>query len=829
MEISEIHRIYCANENKFDEKLFDSVSSKNELYLYAENIVESRKLSDYPFCAEIIVYLFEDSDQFSKLLKGFLLLGLQFDLFQIIYQKIDGNPDISYRLFMRSIDVPDAKCIVPGIILSGTVDKYAEAREWFESNLKSGNDVYKRCLLKTLELLFKLQYNEEQSDYFVGLAENIDDSYILLDSWGYFFILHKLFQIDPDRFENRVISKICDKNTAKSYISVINRDGVFSQKGLEKALSILEKESPLDWDLEEGLVKLYSQNPGFVVDIFRNRLQLWKSTNIFPEGHLESFKEIGITPILEMIEEEIDKGNVLAILMCSYNFITLFSNIQEAVDWCEKWKKDPKKRISVLELLRLIISGNLEKTIDKSINSAIGIVIEIAKEYNIDYNKSTKHINKTSDPSINDEDKLKGLCGIDIIFDRINREKIDIEQLKINLNNAPSVKKYLSESYLIESAESEEPHPFAYLFSHKPKDGTALTPEQSYWELVFKRLDEKSIINSKKKRELKDITNILSTLVEFNIFFKLLDKFDIEVEPSIPELIGKKLEAKLTHKSSGESAYLEIFMLEEPIEAKYSPGGFYSTKPKLKYSLNAKFKKQFGKGEIDLSLPLIVIADYRYQIDFNMYADSLYGESYCAAKVYPDKGYVEEGIKRKSDGFFKISGTDVISAIAVLYKPEFGGVSLYNGAIHSHPNPKHPLSPKTWIDLRDLLYGDNARKSIRSLDIIDGIDEEKAELLYSNGIDSIYYLALVDLSHYSIDGISSEELKYFQDEARRMLSAKSSDSIKCLKDINPDIILILKENGIERITQLRAVDKPDEIQGSDWEPLIEEAENIFNL
>lgn len=321
----------------------------------------------------------------------------------------------------------------------------------------------------------------------------------------------------------------------------------------------------------------------------------------------------------------------------------------------------------------------------------------------------------------------------------------------------------------------------------------------------------------------------MSTLVEFNIFLKLLDKFDIEVEPPIIALPRKKLEAKLTNKKSGDSTYLEIFMLDESIDVKYSSGGFYFIKPKLKYSLKTKFEKQFGEGKKDLSLPLIVIADYRTKIDFHSYLDSLYGKAYFAGRVDPIKGFIEEGIKREDDGFFEISNTDVISAIAVVHKNEFGGFEHYEGAIHSHPSPKYPLNPKIWVDIRDALYGDNARKSILSLHTIDGVDENIADLLYSSGIDSIYHLTLVDLSYYLIDGIPSEKLKEFQDEAKRMLNARRVDSIKCLKDINPDIISILEEKGIRKITQLRASDKPAEVQDSDWKSLIDEAEIIFHL
>lgn len=89
-----------------------------------------------------------------------------------------------------------------------------------------------------------------------------------------------------------------------------------------------------------------------------------------------------------------------------------------------------------------------------------------------------------------------------------------------------------------------------------------------------------------------------------------------------------------------------------------------------------------------------------------------------------------------------------------------------------------------------------------------GIDEKLARLLFANGVEDLGILASIQENEFVIEDMPWEELSQLQKEARRVIGAISTGSIRFLKGIDKQTYTILESNGIYLITKLLEQEVP---------------------
>jgi len=143
-------------------------------------------------------------------------------------------------------------------------------------------------------------------------------------------------------------------------------------------------------------------------------------------------------------------------------------------------------------------------------------------------------------------------------------------------------------------------------------------------------------------------------------------------------------------------------------------------------------------------------------------------------------------------------------------------------------NPRNPLNREIRLRIRDALFGDNENSDWKSLTKIEEINQEMAKRLHDNGIEDLGILAIASDEELKIKGFNSGELKKFQNDARRIISALSTGSIRFLKGIDNGTYKLLTEKGIYLITQiLEKTDNPEGITPSKWDEIVKDGEAIM--
>ncbi|NPV50555.1 MAG: hypothetical protein HPY60_05085 [Candidatus Methanofastidiosum sp.] len=614
-----------------------------------------------------------------------------------------------------------------------------------------------------------------------------------------------------------------DCNTALSFINYIRFREGFPIELIKKAVIIIEREYKNHPFIDDALGLIYKGDSKFVVDRLRTRLNEKSRYTLANEMLKLKIKEVGVTPVIRMFEEEIDKNNSRMIYFGERELNDFLGSGQDSIEWCEKWKGDERKESVVLRLLQDILTDLINYNPSDIRNRAISLVREFGVNKGLDYEDITKNINLGKDHNEGakyKEDTLKALEVINHILYPLPR--INVDTLKKNLEKYPYICKAIGKDWLIRNATSKKPHLLAHIYSSESKNNVY----QLYWERVFKILDRYKIeINIKK---LQDIENARFILAEAEVFSRLAPTFKINKEPDIKEFGRSKLEAKIEY--NGQSALIEVATVEELLEFKVS--GQISCIPgrKTKNILMGKFRKQLKNGKVDPGIPVIFILCLGADKDFLDVESAIYGILKANFVTNAETlEVVEEGLKREEGSFYKEEHSDIVTAVAAYTRDYYKSDSLV-GRIFFPPNyiiSKNPIGREFRLRLRDALFGKSENSDWQSLTKIKGINKEMARILHAQGIEDIEELAISKAEDFSIEGYGTDEIKEFQKEAMRVIQAISRGSIRYLKGIDKHTYDVLVNKKIYLISKLLELkEKPENIDSDIWIQIIEDAERI---
>lgn len=191
---------------------------------------------------------------------------------------------------------------------------------------------------------------------------------------------------------------------------------------------------------------------------------------------------------------------------------------------------------------------------------------------------------------------------------------------------------------------------------------------------------------------------------------------------------------------------------------------------------------------------------------------------------------VEQGDTRIENSFYEEENSDIVTTIAA-YKRDYSKKDSLIGRLYHPPyqvNPRNPLDREIRLRIRDALFGDNENSDWKSLTKIEEINQEMAKRLHDNGIEDLGILAIASDEELEIKGFNIGELKKFQNDARRIINALSTGSIRFLKGIDNGTYKLLTEKGIYLITQiLEKTNNPEGITPSKWDEIVKDGEAIM--
>ncbi|MFQ6073221.1 MAG: hypothetical protein ACE5KT_11065, partial [Methanosarcinales archaeon] len=171
----------------------------------------------------------------------------------------------------------------------------------------------------------------------------------------------------------------------------------------------------------------------------------------------------------------------------------------------------------------------------------------------------------------------------------------------------------------------------------------------------------------------------------------------------------------------------------------------------------------------------------------------------------------------------------IVTAIAA-YKRDYARKDPLVGRLYRPPYQmvsRNPLSREFRLRLRNALFGESEDSSWQSLLKIEGIDEDMAKKLYANGIEDLGTLAIATDEELQIEGLDVQQLKEFWEEAKRIISALATGSIRFLKGIDQTTYDSLTKKGIYLITQImKLTEIPEGMSSSTWSVMIEDAKRI---
>jgi len=625
---------------------------------------------------------------------------------------------------------------------------------------------------------------------------------------------------------------------------------------LKKAVQIIESETPENMIIDKAFARIYEEDKNYVIARLRERLIESNRVRIAGIVLAYAIQKMDYFPVIQMLEEEIDNGNHKIIYSGEYILEEFFPSKQEWLKWCKKWKDDKRKREVILRSLGRILTELMNYQPSSIRNEAIALVKEFANREGLDYEEETKKINLGKDSHEGAEHKestIRALCIIKrLLYPPV---QIDSENLRENLNNYPYLSKAIGSEWLVKNANTKHPHLLAYIYKRKiehDKVGELLEMLESeknenkklqialqydsivqslgtqlYWEQVFKTLDEYNMNIPKSK--LRDMDNAESILAEAEVIARLAPYFKVKLEPDITEFRPKKLDAKIEY--NGQEALIEIAFVKERIELDVAHGGIWLPGGKIKSVLHSKFKTQLKEGKVNPKIPVIIILCLDNFLDDYEVENAIYGQLQIHFGIRTDhQQIVEDGSTRANNSFYEIEGTDIVTAIAA-YKRNYTKKDPLIGKLYRPPlwiTPKNPINKELRIRLRNALFGDSENSNWQSLLKIKGIDEDIAKKLYADGIEDLGVLAMATDDELQIGNFDIQTMKELQKEAKRIINAQMTGSIRFLKGINRDNYNLLAKEGVYLIKQvLELADVPKGIESSVWEEIIEDAQRIM--
>lgn len=845
------------DKEKIQEYL-DNKSNEDLLELFA-HIIENNPFLYEPAIEIIVSRLYSDDEGFVRLLcklientSSDLACGKIIEPIEEIALKQQGKT-LAITKKMTNLGIRPGIC--SGIIISPLLGQSIVDKEII-LNLKSDNPVLQRHSLVAICNSF-IRKDKEASKLFITklleVAENVDqdNTDILIQC------LVRAFLIDKDSVLPILKGEIEQRDyiAAATYIRTTQYRKDFPLSLLKKALQIIEAETPENEMIDDALAQIYEEDQSFVVERLRERLREGGRVRL-AGGMLEhNIKRVGPSPVIQMLEEEIDKGNPRMIHLGESILEDFFTSKQEWVEWCKKWKDHERKETVVLRSLAKILTDLMNYQPSEIRDTVISIVKEFVKKKGLDYDEITKGINLGRDSHKGAEYKEATIKALQVINPILHPAiQIDTEVLKRNLKNYPYLSEAIGAEWLVRKAKSTSPHLLAYIYGREQdyakmdelaKEFESERDEKkrwwiarqynsiahrvqecSYWERVFKTLDEHDLKMPCSK--LKDQDNAESFLAEAEVLARLAPHFKVESEPDIEEFRPKKLDAKI--EFNGQQALIEVAVVKERIELDVAHGGVSLPGGKVKSVLLTKFKRQLKEGTPDPKVPVILVLCLQNVLDDYEVEDAIYGQLQFQLKTRTDtQQIVEERSIRADNSFYEVENSDIVTAIAA-YKRDYARKDPLVGRLYRPPYqmvPRNPLIREFRLKLRNALFGESEDSSWQSLLKIEGIDEDMAKKLHANGIEDLGTLAIATEEELQIEGFDVQQLQEFPMDARRIISALATGSIRFLKGIDQTTYDLLTKRGIYLITQImKLTEIPEGMNSSTWSVMIEDAKRI---
>jgi len=808
----------------------------------------------------IVNKLYSNNETFVKLLCS-LIEKTAFDpafgkFINPIKKVASNNPEKTVEIVKKIIDLKIGDGLCSGIIISpllgdGTVN------DEIISHLKS-NDLFlqKHSLVAIREFLITKSDTENIKsliENFIRVVENIDqeNTGILIQCLIDAFLIDResVLPVLEREIERRgYLAAIVYANNAS-----FRRELPISL--LKKAVQIIESENPENEIVDRALARIYEEDKEYVINKLRERLRESDRVRIAGDMLIYAIQK-DYSAVIQMLEEEIDNRNYKMVYFGEHILEEFFPSKKEWLDWCKKWKDDERKREVILRSLGEILTELMDYQPSTIRDEAIALVKEFASKEGIDYEEETKKISLGKDTHKGAKYKELTIKALYVIKNLLHPPvQIDTEILRENLKNYPYLSEAIGADWLIKNANSKRPHLLAYIYSEKvdcekiselskklesEKDENkklqiALQYErlvhtlsaQRYWEQVFKTLDEYDLKIPKSK--LRDLENAESVLAEVEVIARLAPHFKVEIEPDIPELRPKRLDAKI--EFNGQECLIEVAVVKERIEVEISYGVIGIPGGKVKNVLLTKFRNQLKEGKVDPKMPIVFVFCLDNVLDSYEVENAIYGQLQFRFKMRTDtKQIIEEGATRDENSFYEIEGTNIVTAIAA-YKRDYTKKDPLVGKLYQPPPSvasKNPLTRKFRVKLRNALFGESECSNWRSLLKIEGIDEDMAKKLYASGIEDLGVLAMATDEDLKIESFDIQKMKEFQREAMRVINALATNSIMFLKEINQDMYDILVKNNIYLIKQIvELTEAPEGIDSAVWKKIREDAKRIM--
>ena len=826
-------KILKDNDRDYIDEQLDELS-RNDLYDLANKFSESPSQFNYALMSTLN-RLFDDTPEFVRTLSKFFENCPDFacepQYKHLIEEKAVEKPYLAFPLVKSMLHLGDTPGVSSGIILSLLVEEMGEAMDFMISGMYSEDIPSQRCSLVALNTLLHDTETRNQNEY-LDLLKKIAPFISPENTHFLILCLQCAFEEDADDFKPILESEIIRRgaDAASIYIRFVRDGSETSTPIVQKAVEILESTVPDSRYIDVGLAKIYENNHDFVVERIKERLLKRDTIELMDYGSLDEIKKCDVEPIMSMVESLIDEGKLTQLHTKEIMLKDLFLPMENWIAWCEKWRDGERKERVIISSLRIILTELINYESSKIRARAVELVKVFARKKGIDYEKETGGINYKSDHRTGWENKEKAIKALQVL-EVIQSPKvpIDVETLTNNLKKAPHLSKTIEAEWLIKNASSDNPHILAYIFSQKLHEVEGLLLSQVYWENVFKILDEYKVnIPKNKVNELKNDVNILS---EFEVFSRLAPFFEITIEPDI-EGLGD-LDALIEFE--GEKALIEVATVQEKRERALAQGGVYSPGGKVKNILLSKFKGQLKEGKSNPGIPVLIILNLENFAPFLRSLEILggiYGEFQFAQSTHKEtQEVVEEGYTRnKEHAFYNGEGTNIVTAIGA-YHADLDRKDPLVGKLYRPPvAPVNKISQKFYLKIRNALFGKSETSDWKSLMQIYGVDEQMAQLLYSSGIEDRSILAGIQEDEFVVEGVPSEKLSQLRDEARRVIGAISTDSVKFLKGMNRETFDILQRNGIYLIKDILELEAPPEsIAPAVWALITEDAKRVSKL
>jgi len=820
-------------------------------------------ITDNPFLYEpaiefILNKLYGDDETFIKLLCDLIQKSSIDSAFKriinLIRKTAANNPEKTLALAKKMIELRAGEGICSGIVISPLLGKGVVDDEII-SYLKSNDLFLQRHSLVAIWSFLDIS-NIEDAKFFIkellAIVENIvqENTQILIQC------LVEAFLVDKD-LVLPVLEKEIERRGYLAAVVYTRRtlyQAEFPVSLLKKAVQIIESETPENEIIDEALARIYKEDKDFVLKRLRERLIESNRINIAGDMLVYAIQKTDHSAVIQMLEQEIDNGNHKMIYFGEDILGRFFPSKQEWLEWCKEWKDDKRKKGIILRSLSKILTELINYQPSSIRDEAIALVKEFAEKEGLDYEKETRKISFGKDIHEGAKYKEMTIKALYVIRRLLHPPvKVNPQILKENLRNYPYLSEAVGADWLVRNAKSNSPHLLAYIYGEKVdrdkmnellkrfelekdenkkwqlifqyEDLANLLMVQSYWEQVFKTLHKYGLRIPKSK--LQDPNNAESILAEAEVIARLAPHFKVEIEPDTPEFKPNKLDARI--KFNGEEALIEVAVVKKKIELEVAHGVIQLPGNKVKNVLLSKFNKQLKKGKVDTTIPIILVLCLDAGVSSYDVENAIYGALQIQFKMRRDTHQIiEKGPTRASNSFYEIEGTDIVTAIAA-YKRDYAKKDPLVGKLYRPPLiPRNPLSKEFGIKLRNALFGESENSNWRSLMKIEGINEDIAEKLYAEGIEDLEVLAMATDDELQVKGFDIQKMKEFQEEARRIIWALKTGSIRFLKGMNQEVYNLLVKKGVYLIEQIIELDEiPEGIDSKVWRKIKKDAQRIM--